>query len=207
MNSRCLRIVIFAKAPLPGFAKTRLIPRLGARGAAQLAHKMLCHTLQQAVRAKLGAVELCVTPDSDDVFWQKFALPPQVLLTSQGPGDLGERLARMARRAISAGDSVLLIGTDCPGLDAERLRAAAGVLENEDAVLYPTRDGGYALLGLNRFYPALFAGVAWSTEQVAAQTRQRLRECNMGFQCLETLSDIDEAEDLKFLPREWRENL
>ena len=148
-----LRIIVFAKAPRPGLAKTRLIPALGAAGAAALAARMLAHTLDQALASGVGAVELCVAPAPGDAAWQGVELPEGLALTAQGAGDLGARMARATQRAIEAGDScadescagVLLIGTDCPALDAACLRQAASALEETDAVIAPTADGGYAL--------------------------------------------------------------
>jgi hypothetical protein len=168
---------------------------------------MLEYTLQQCVAAQLGVVELCVAPDCDDRFWQDFDSPPGVLLSSQGAGDLGERLSRASKRALAENKPVLLIGTDCPQLTAARLHAAAQALGEQDAVLYPTRDGGYALLGLNFFDPGIFQGIAWSTAQAAQQTRARLEMCGARFRCLETLCDIDEPADLEFLPEEWHASL
>lgn len=202
-----LRVIVFAKAPLPGFAKTRLVPALGKEGAAALAERMLLHTLQQCVQAELGAIELCVAPDPAQGYWQSFSLPPAVQVSGQGEGDLGQRLRRAAMRANRAGSSMLLIGTDCPQLTAGRLRAAAAALNNSDAVIYPTRDGGYALLGLNRAEPALFENILWSTDMVARQTRERLDQCNMRCEWLEVLVDIDEPEDLEYLPGSWKGNL
>lgn len=195
------RIIVFAKAPLPGFAKTRLIPALGEAGAAALAEKMLLHTLRQCVLSGIEAIELCVAPARDCDYWSTFSVPAGVEMTSQGEGDLGQRLLRAATRTKE--DSVMLIGTDCPELTASRLRAAAAALEKSDAVIYPARDGGYVLLGLNRVEAALFEGIAWSTEVVAEQTRERLQVCGMNCEKLESLADIDEPGDLAYLPNEW----
>ena len=93
-----IRIVIMAKAPVAGFAKTRLIPALGAQGAASLAQNMLRHTVHAALAARLGVVEICATPDVADSAWQNLALNDQLCWTSQGDGDLGERMARAASR-------------------------------------------------------------------------------------------------------------
>ncbi|MFC6632455.1 TIGR04282 family arsenosugar biosynthesis glycosyltransferase [Microbulbifer taiwanensis] len=200
-------MIVFAKAPLPGYAKTRLVPALGEESAAALAERMLKYTLQQCLQAEVGSIELCVAPHREHEYWQSLALPEIVALSSQGEGDLGERLWRAARRAQVTGGSVLLIGTDCPQLTAERLRAAASALQKSDAVIHPTRDGGYALLGLNRVESALFEDISWSTEVVAQQTRERLDMCNMRCDWLETLVDIDEPRDLEFLPRGWEAGL
>ncbi|HEY0130196.1 MAG TPA: TIGR04282 family arsenosugar biosynthesis glycosyltransferase, partial [Allosphingosinicella sp.] len=136
------RIVIFAKAPVAGRVKTRLIPALGAEGAAVLARAMLERTVEEALATGLG-VELCGEPDAAQ--WHEER--PGLSLAGQGEGDLGARLARAAARVL-AEDSILLIGADCPELDRDRLRAAADALEDHDAVIHPAHDGGYALLGL-----------------------------------------------------------
>lgn len=198
------RPLVFAKAPLPGAAKTRLIPALGAAGAAALAERMLHHTLRECLSAGLGPVELCVAPDVRHAYWREFLPLQEVRLSDQGGGDLGQRLMRAATRALAAGDSVLLLGTDCPQLTASRLRAAADALKDFDAVMHPARDGGYTLLGLRRADAALFEGIAWSTDAVARQTAERLARCGMRWLRLETLADIDEPGDLQYLPPDWR---
>lgn len=198
-----VRIVIFAKAPVPGFAKTRSIPALGAQGAANLARRMLDHTLTQALAAEVGPVELCVTPSPIEAVWQTFAVPAIVAWSDQGDGDLGTRMARAAQRVISAGESVLLIGTDCPVLDAAHLRRAALSLQHFDATLVPTADGGYVLLGLNRFHASLFEAIEWSTDSVAAETLRRLAQLDWKIQKNPTVHDIDEPADLRWLPQGW----
>ncbi|WP_193161282.1 TIGR04282 family arsenosugar biosynthesis glycosyltransferase [Microbulbifer hainanensis] len=197
------RLLVFAKAPLPNTAKTRLIPALGARGAAALAEKMLHHTLRECTAAAIGPVELCVAPDRDHPYWRECTLPADIEVSDQGEGDLGQRLWRAAARTTTTGEPVLLLGTDCPQLTAARLRAAAAALQEADAVMHPARDGGYTLLGLNRVESALFEGIAWSTAAVARQTRERLVQCGMRSIQLETLTDIDEPEDLEALPADW----
>lgn len=195
-----LRIVIFAKAPLPGLAKTRLIPALGAQGAADLARRFLTRTLEAALAAQVGTVELCVSPAPADPVWQTFELSQAVHWTDQGEGDLGARMARAARRTLDGGESVLLIGTDCPELDAAQLQRAADALQRSDATLLPTFDGGYVLLGLNRFHPSLFNGIAWSTDCVATETMRRMNTLGWRVERHATVHDIDEPADLKWLP-------
>ena len=187
------RIVIFAKAPVAGKAKTRLAPVLGEAGAARLAAEMLHNTVAAAKATGLG-VELCATPPPLHPEWE--GLLPDVPCTAQGEGDLGERLARAAARVIGGGENVLLIGTDCPALDPERLGAAAAKLGRYDAVLHPADDGGYALLGLRRFDRSIFENIAWSTATVAAETIGRLDALGFSLHVAETLRDIDEPEDL-----------
>ncbi|WP_445358816.1 TIGR04282 family arsenosugar biosynthesis glycosyltransferase [Microbulbifer sp. ANSA005] len=195
-----MRLVVMAKAPLPGYAKTRLIPTLGEKGAAALALQLLQDTLAEAVKANLGPVELHVAPNSRHPFWQEFKLPQGVKLYSQSEGDLGQRLWRAAKSSYAAGQGLFLLGTDCPALNAERLRAAAVALVHTDSVMYPANDGGYTLLGLKYLHSRLFEDICWSTEVVAQQTLERLLECDMQCQQLDVLADIDDPEDLQFLP-------
>lgn len=197
------RIVIFAKAPVAGLAKTRLIPALGAETAARLARRMLLHTLQEASAAAVGPVELCVTPHPSDPAWQ--GLPPLegICWTAQAVGDLGVRMADAARRASAASEPVLLVGTDCPQLDAVNLRRAAELLHDSDAALYPTFDGGYVLLGLRRFDPRLFEQIPWSTAEVADRTIECVHELGWSLAVGGMLHDIDEPTDLQWLPDDW----
>jgi rSAM/selenodomain-associated transferase 1 len=198
-----VRIVIIAKAPQPGYAKTRLIPALGAQGAAALAQQMLCHAVHIALQAGVGTVELCAAPDRDDPAWAALALPSELTWSDQGEGDLGERMARAAQRALNRGESVLLIGTDCPQMDASHLKGAATSLQTHHACLTPTLDGGYALLGLNQFHGSLFDDMPWSTAVVAAETRRRAAAISWTLHLMMTLRDVDEPDDLLALPPGW----
>lgn len=198
-----VRIIIFAKAPQAGLAKTRLIPALGAERAAQLAQRMLETTLATAVAAQAGVVELCLTPAPDDAAWQSFSWPAEVQLSGQGEGDLGQRLARAASRGLAQGSPVLLIGTDCPELTPELLRSTATLLHNHDSVLHATYDGGYALLGLKHDNPRVFADIHWSTASVAASTRARIAELGWSLAEGERLHDVDTGDDLQWLPADW----
>jgi len=195
-----VRIVIFAKAPLPGQVKTRLIPALGAAGAARLAARLLDLALEQARTAGVAAVELCMSPAPSHAAWAGIALPPGIATSDQGEGDLGERMARAARRCIDNGEAVLLTGTDCPDLTAARLAEAARRLASHDAVLYPAVDGGYPLLGLRAFDDSLFADMPWSTDAVARLTLERMAALGWRVWVGETLRDIDEPGDLAWLP-------
>lgn len=118
-------------------------------------------------------------------------------LSFQGEGDLGERLKRAAARSLARFGSVLLIGTDCPVLDRTLLRRLASDLQSHDAVICPAEDGGYVALGLTKFDPSLFSGIAWSTSSVAQETIQRIEELGWSLAVGPTLSDIDTVEDLQ----------
>ncbi len=199
------RIIIFAKAPLANFAKTRLAPLLGPEGAAQLALDLLKLTVSEAIGAGLGPVEICVTPGPQDPVWESWSNNwPEVVWSNQGDGDLGARMAHAAQKGLARPGPVLLIGTDCPALDRTRLTEAAGALKTHDMVMIPASDGGYVLLGLNSFAPELFTDMAWSTETVAAETLSRAAKRSWNVCVLETLADIDEPADLHHLPDSLR---
>ncbi len=206
MDSKA-HIIIFAKAPLAGFAKTRLIPALGEEGAAKLARSLFENTLSEAMAADIGSVELCVTPNKASAFWKTYALPKTIVLSEQGEGDLGQRMARATQRALKEHPLVFLIGTDCPELDRYYLREALEELACHDACITQVSDGGYALLGLRAFDESLFKDIPWSTEKVAALTLERLRIIDWQVAHLKQLHDIDEPSDLNYLPVKFRSDL
>jgi rSAM/selenodomain-associated transferase 1 len=198
------RVVIFAKAPAAGFAKTRLIPVLGAEHTAQLAARMLNHAITSARDAQVGTVELCVTPDIDEAEWRHVDITNVAEITAQGTGNLGERLARAAGRVLAQHSAVIFMGTDCPSLDAQLLQAAARHLWHADTVLYPASDGGYALFGLRRSHERLFQDIEWSTSSVLQRTLDRIAEVGWSVHIGPTLHDIDDPADLVHLPASWR---
>jgi uncharacterized protein len=195
------RLVIFAKAPQPGLVKTRLIPALGAEGAAALARRMLAHTIQQALAANAGLVELCMSPTPDDPAWRGITLPDAVVRTAQGDGDLGQRMANAVHRVTTElRQPVLLFGTDCPGLTVTHIIEAAAQMAQHDAVLVPVDDGGYVLIGLKAPCPELFTQMPWSTSGVADETLRRMAELGLRVWVGPQLHDIDEPADLAQLP-------
>lgn len=195
-------LIVFAKAPLPGRAKTRLAPALGEAGAAALAARMLEHTLGEAARAAPRSLEFCACP-ADEPLLAELAARYGAVLSEQGDGDLGRRMGRAFERALASHRRVLLIGSDCPGLDAAGLSEACAALEWAEAVFRPSTDGGYVLIGLSRYHHRLFSGIPWSTPKVMGITRARLQE--LGWSAWEgaPLVDIDEPADLSSLPAGW----
>ena len=198
-------LILFAKAPESGFAKTRLIPALGADGAAALAHRMLCHAVDQAMATHFERVELCVSPDASNPVFQAMIVrhSNQFRLTCQTDGDLGQRMQAAIARNLSSHTHVMVMGTDAPALTTERLTAADDALRSHRAVFVPAYDGGYALIGLSHLAPFLFDNMVWSTSHVMEQTRIRLTEHGWLWRELEAVHDIDEPEDLKHLARVW----
>lgn len=187
------RIIVFAKAPVPGEAKTRLIPALGAAGAARLHERLVDRALETACAAGLGAVELCCAPDAAHPFFADRAARLGVALTEQGPGDLGARM----QRALAARLPAVLIGADCPAMTPEYLREAGRALaDGYDAVLGPAEDGGYVLVATGRSHPEAFTGIRWGGPYVMEEQRARFRTIGWRWIELATLWDVDRPEDL-----------
>ena len=193
------RVLLFAKAPDPGRVKTRLIPALGPQRAAKLAETMLRHALDAAMAAKVGPVEIVAEP-MNHAFW---ATLPDVDRLAQGDGDIGDRMARAAKRTINQGEHALLIGTDCPALDGPAIAGLASLLADHDAAVIPASDGGYVALALRKFDQSLFTGIRWSSADVLPATLDRLRALGWRVAVLAAMHDVDEPADLCHVPAAW----
>ncbi len=195
-------IIIFAKFPAHGMAKTRLQPALGIDGAARMARQLLLQSIEQALASGFS-VEMCVSPAPTDPRWQTLNLPDSLLWSEQAQGDLGKRMLTASQNALKDFDRVLLTGSDCPDLTADRIQSAAQQLEQHDITMIPAFDGGYVLLGLKQVDTQLFANMIWSVSDVATVTQQRIKDLNWSLAVLEPLVDIDEPDDLQYLPTGW----
>lgn len=196
--------MIFTRYPIPGTAKTRLIPALGAAGAADLSRQLTEHTLTQihACQSQYPDLQVEIRFAGGTSDQMQTWLGPTWRYTPQGDGDLGDRLARSVQAAIAAGATrTVIVGTDCPELDAACLQQAFHALTTHDLVLGPALDGGYYLIGLRQDWPELFQNIAWSTAAVCAQTIAIGQQLGLAIACLPTLSDIDEPADLAIWQR------
>lgn len=192
------RLMIFAKAPVAGSAKTRLAPTLGEQGAADLHAQLTERILHTAITANLAPVEIWCSPDCSHRFFQ--AVTSAVGRRVQHGEDLGERMANAFDAALIHHPYAVLVGTDCPAMTADYLARAFALLDGgADAVLGPAEDGGYVLLGLRRTDKHLFEDVAWGTNRVLDETCERLTALSWRWQELETLWDVDRPEDLERL--------
>lgn len=202
-NTSPVSIVILAKAPIPGFAKTRLIPAIGAHAAAVLQERLTERTVATALAAGIGPVTLCCDPDATHDTFLKMVTRMKITLRPQPPGDLGTRM--LAAVATSTGP-VLVIGTDCPALTEAHLRSAAMALrDGNDVVLIPAERGGYVLLGMRKAQPALFSNIAWGGSSVLTDTRARIVEQRLMLVERPPLWDVDTEVDLVRLEREFPE--
>jgi uncharacterized protein len=187
-----IAVAVLAKAPIAGFAKTRLIPVLGAEGAARLQERLIECAVATACGAATGPVTLWATPDERHPAFQAIAARHGIALAAQGDGDLG---ARMLAAIAAANGPALVIGADCPALTPAHLRADV-LRAGTDVVVLPAEDGGYVLIGTRSPQPALFSDMCWSTPRVMDDTRQRLRALGLTWCEPTTLWDVDLPGDL-----------
>lgn len=201
------RLIIFTRYPEPGLTKTRLIPALGAKGAANLQRQMTEYALskvkelQSASRRRSGALlplSVEVRFAGGNLSLMQDWLGCDLAYQPQGEGDLGSRMARSLFDAIQANvERVVIIGTDCPGLNAQIIANAFHHLHlAHDLVLGPAIDGGYYLIGLGRFIPELFTGINWGTAEVLQQTIDIAQKLDLSVAYLLELADVDRPEDL-----------
>lgn len=189
------RLALFARPPVAGRVKTRLSPALPPRLACDLYAALLGDALEALGAAR--AAERFVYWSEDAPEAATVALPPGVAARRQAGGDLGSRLAAAFAELLPApGDRAAIVGADCPELRAAHLERAIEALGAHDAALGPAADGGYWIVALARPAPALFAGVAWGTDRVLAQTLERARAAGRRVALLETLADLDTPADL-----------
>lgn len=193
--ARAVGIAVFAKAPIEGFAKTRLIPLLGAKRAAALQRELTRQTVELALRSNLGPVSAWCAPDCVHEAFASLTATYSVPLHIQCGPDLGARMLS-AFEALTVSHPLLIIGTDCPALTPAHLsECALALLKGADAVFLPTEDGGYALIGSKKPIPSLFSDMPWGTNQVMAETRTRAQQRGLTIVESAVLWDIDTPAD------------
>lgn len=200
------KIIIFTRYPLAGKVKTRLIPTVGRDEAARihkhLAEKTVAMVCGLARQHRIGAT-LCFTGASRQQMrdW----LGEELDIVEQQGVDLGERMAAAFQAAWNLGAvRAVLIGTDCPSLDARIIVRTLGLLRGCDVVLGPAADGGYYLIGLTNkvtdgTLTSLFRNVVWGSTKTFSQTFERARTSGLSISTLHELHDIDRPEDLKYI--------
>jgi len=196
-------LCMMAKAPVAGEVKTRLCPPLSHDHAAELAHAFIEDSWEAMQRvpdvvpalAYSGDVTLFsagVTGVAGQTSW------PQV------DGDLGERIAGVIKECLARADAAIVVGSDSPGLPAELISHALTALNDHDAVLGPSEDGGYYLIGCRRWIDGMLSGLPWSSSDTLAATSERLRELGLKVAHTPTWFDVDDETDLRRLARAIR---
>ena len=191
------KIIVFAKAPIPGHAKPRLIPALGQHGASELHARLVRHTLITTTQAGLCPVELYCADNLQHPFFSECQQDFAISLKQQQGADLGQRMAHAFNQALATSRHVILIGSDCPALtSADLTLAIESLIAGHDCVLKPAADGGYVLIGLSRLNHSIFNEIDWGSDRVWAQTRRKLAASNWYWQALEGSWDLDRPDDL-----------
>ncbi|MCK5647742.1 MAG: TIGR04282 family arsenosugar biosynthesis glycosyltransferase [Gammaproteobacteria bacterium] len=192
-------IIIFAREPVSGQVKTRLIPALGKEGAAELYRRLLDFAIDNVITAELSPINLCLTPESRSSYFTEMPYADQFELSVQVGHDLGARMYNALAAALKHYSKAILIGTDCPFINKADFQQAIAALDSHDMVFSPARDGGYVLVGANRVIPDVFENIGWGTENVMAQSRIVLAANDFRWQELAEQCDIDIKNDLKYL--------
>ena len=187
-------LMIFIKNPVAGEVKTRLGASIGSTNALQVYKKLLSHTREIAVQVKcdreIWYSSMIDRRDSwnSDLFEKKL----------QQGRNLGVRMSRAFQQAFEAGyEKAVIIGSDCPELEPQHIEDAFDALRSEDAVIGPSEDGGYYLLGMKKYTPEIFSDIEWSTSSVFEETKRHFEQLGLTCKTLEVLNDIDTIEDLK----------
>ena len=190
------RVMLFAKAPVAGAVKTRLIPVLGAAAAARLHERLVVRALETLTKANVGPVEICCAPSTSHVFFTACQQRFGVDLTLQCKGDLGERMRHAFETALLTAPCALIVGADCPSITVDDVIDAATQLAAHDATLIPADDGGYVLIGARRTHQVMFDGIDWGHATVLAAQRERFRAIGWRWYEGATRWDVDRPEDL-----------
>ncbi len=191
------KLVIFAKPPVSGQCKTRLIPTLGEQGATELHRRMMHRTLTMATQSQLATVELWCADNITHPFIQHCAHQYGVAIKLQHGSDLGARMQHALKTSLAAANSALIIGTDCPSLNQADLRAALQALEEGYVcAIHPAHDGGYVSIGVTQVNGSLFSNIHWGSPDVYRQTQQRIAALGWPYKELATHYDIDTPDDL-----------
>jgi rSAM/selenodomain-associated transferase 1 len=193
------QLIVFSRYPVPGTTKTRLARVLGDLGAAEVQKKLTEQTMSKLRQfLQLSPVAVLVSYDGGSLEQIQEWLGPDFKYQDQGSGDLGQRMEKAFGAAFKLKyKRIVIIGTDCPGLQARHIAQAFETLRHKDLVLGPATDGGYYLIGLSRCEKSLFKEVPWGTDTVLAKTLNIAKHIGLSVDLLEILSDVDRPEDLK----------
>ncbi len=195
------RVIVFARVPRAGEVKPRLAGAIG--DAAALAHyrdmlrAVLAVVREALVRWPDLEAELCILGDDHDGECRRLAATHGLALAPQAGASTGDRVRAALERALDAGRLPVLVRADLVSLTADDLRDAFEALRDQEAVFAPTEGGGYALVGLSRPAARLFEDMPWGADSLMAATRRRLQECDLRWEQLRTLWNVDEEPDLR----------
>lgn len=187
-------LIVFVKNAVKGKVKTRLAADIGNEKALDVYEHLLKYTCEITSKLKMTKQIWYSDYIEKKDIWESSEF--QKIL--QRGNNLGDRMKIAFEKAFASGaGKVVIIGSDCAELNENHIQRAVDILDDTDAVIGPSEDGGYYLLGINSLVPELFEGIDWSTDRVADQTREVLKNGNLKWEELEVLNDIDTIDDLK----------
>lgn len=186
----------FARTPVEGQVKTRMLPHLTATEACRLHSELTLWTCRRLLECNLGAVEISVAGDTGHAVFEQCQAMGIARLSQQKGKDLGERMYNAIAERLAMYTNVILVGSDCPGIDAAYLEQAVMALQSAPIVLGPATDGGYVLIGARDVNEAMFRAIPWGGDQVYAKTCDALTQLGCHWEALPRLADIDRPEDL-----------
>ena len=189
-------LIIFIKNPVAGYVKTRLARDIGPENALKIYLSLCAHTRAQSLRVECSRYVYY----SQSIISEDDWADAQFFKRLQEGSDLGQRMSNAFQEILAAHDKAVIIGSDCPGIDSDILNEAFDALDRNDAVIGPSEDGGYYLLGMNKWHSELFEDINWSTSEVLPSTLQVLRDLGSSVDTLHALEDIDTLDDLKNYP-------
>jgi len=189
------QLAVLTKSPELGKAKTRMQPVLSKSFSLRLHSQLIDYVLQVWGHAEVCSLQLYLAGEESH-FFKVFPQWRNLILHQQASGDLGKRLYGISNLVLKKYQGVILVGTDCPFIDAVYLSKACYALDQYDVVIGPATDGGYVLLGLKNNAKKIFSGIAWGSNSVFVETIKRIKELNFSYFILPELDDIDHPEDL-----------
>ena len=189
-------VVLFAKAPIEGQCKTRLIPELGVKKATEIYKKLLEETARILLKLKENEIIVFYSPRG----YRKFFEWISGMVFLQRGDDLGERMFNAFERAFALGyERAVLIGSDIPGLDDGVIKDAFTKLGHSDVVFGPSTDGGYYLIGLKQPWKGLFVDIPWSSKDTLRETINKAEAMGLKVSFTRELTDLDTVEDYRYL--------
>jgi len=196
MNAKGV-LIIFAKAPVAGQVKTRLIPDVGRHRATDLYKEFLTITIDTALAVEFLEIQILVSGNINHPYFTPYKKMEGFEFYPQKGKSLGDRMFNAFESALRKYSYAVLIGSDCPSLLIADLESAMKLLDSgKDLVLGPAVDGGYYLIGLRKNNVQLFSDIEWGKEHVFSETYSRAKKINLEVGLLEKRSDIDHVSDL-----------
>ena len=191
-------ILCFCKHPDEGLVKSRLAKDLGTQRATEVYKILLNTTLQNISNSEFKTILYC-HPNTNHPILEHYRDKYSLTLEKQCDGNLGIKMYQAIKNYLDEENNVVLIGSDCLEIDAIYIKKAFEKLNlGNDIALGPTKDGGYALIGVNKLNISIFQDISWSSNQVLQQTKEKAFKLNWSVSCLPIIRDLDLLDDYEY---------